>query len=287
MRNLRYYLISLAIHAVVLTPLAYVLFWGTFAPPQFSTRLGGGSGIDGVVDGDAVVLEGEFFPCSQTKELRINPLPTTYPAMVRSELTEAQSTESGRLFAPSIETEQIARKVEPPIPEPLPVPPPLPAAKMASHVVELAEEPPPSPPEPHPNRADVDVGELLKGSAGSQAVLRSADGLSDLRNGMQPDGRSGGGGSDGLPTGLNGNVRPPYPPEALARGIEGVVVLRVVVEEDGAVRSAMVETSSGNAALDLSASTTVRDRWHFEPARRNGMPVECEVLVPIRFRMRG
>ena len=87
--------------------------------------------------------------------------------------------------------------------------------------------------------------------------------------------------------GLNANVRPPYPPEALARGIEGVVTLRVVVDEDGAVRSAKVETSSGDASLDQSALTTVRDRWHFEPAHRNGMPVECEVLVPIRFRLRA
>jgi len=287
MRNLRYYLISLAIHAVVLAPLAYALFWGTFAPPQFSICLGDGSGIDGVNDGDAVVFEGEFFPCSQTPELRINPLPTTYPAAVRSELTEAQTTESGRLFAPSVETEQIARKVEPPIPEPLPSPPPLPTAKIAPSVAEPVEEPPPSPPEPHPNRARVDVGELLRGSAGSQAVFRSAVGRSDSHNSERPGGRSGGVGADGLPTGLSGNISPRYPPEAKARGIEGVVILRVVVEEEGGVRSAIVETSSGDASLDLSALTTVRDRWHFEPARRNGMPVECEVLVPIRFRMRG
>jgi protein TonB len=89
-----------------------------------------------------------------------------------------------------------------------------------------------------------------------------------------------------LPAGANLNVRPPYPPEALARGSEGLVTLRVVVDEEGAVRSAKVETSSGDASLDQSALTTVRDRWHFEPAHRYGVPVECEVLVPIRFRLR-
>jgi len=288
MRNLRYYLISLAIHAVVLGPLAYVLFWGTFTPPHYSLRLGGGSGMDGAADGDAVVLEGEFLPCSQT-ELRINPPPATHSATVRSELSEAQNTELGRLVTPSVELAQIARPVEWPIPAPPPAPPPLPAAKMASRIAEQAEVPPPSLPEQRHDSADVDVGELLKGSAGSQAVLSSADGLSDSHNGtLQPGGRSsGGGGLDGLPTALNANVRPLYPLQAKARGIEGEVVLRVTIDENGAVRSAKVETSSGDASLDLSALTTVRDQWRFEPARRNGMPVECEVLVPVRFRMRA
>ena len=287
MRNLRYYLISLAIHAVALGALAGVLAWTTFTPPQFSLRAGGGAGIDGVDDGEAVVLEGECFPCSQTIELRITPPPAVHPAAVRSELTEAQTVESGRLFAPSVETRQIARKVEPPIPEPSPVPPPLPAAKMAPRVAEAVEGPPPIPPEPHRGSARVDVGELLKGSAGTQAAMSSDDGPSDSRHGgLHRGGRAGGGGSDGLPTGLSANVRPPYPPEALARGIEGLVTLRVVVDDDGAVRSAKVETSSGDASLDQSALTTVRDRWHFEPAHRNAVPVECEVLVPIRFRAR-
>ena len=64
------------------------------------------------------------------------------------------------------------------------------------------------------------------------------------------------------------------------------MTLRVVVEADGGVQSAIVDTSSGDASLDQSALTTVRDRWHFEPAFRSGLPVECEVLVPIRFRAR-
>ena len=65
------------------------------------------------------------------------------------------------------------------------------------------------------------------------------------------------------------------------------MTLRVVVDEEGAVRSARLETSSGDASLDQSALTTVRERWHFGPARRDGVPVECEVLVPIRFRLRA
>ena len=288
MRNLRYYLISLAIHAIVLGPLAYVLIWRTFTPPRFFLRSGSGSGINGLDNGDAIVLEGEFLPCSQTAEIRINPLPPTHPAAMRSELTEAPTIEFGRLFVASAETRQIAQKVEPPVPAAPPALPPLPAAKLAPRVTEPVDASSPSLPEPHPSRATVDVGDLLKGSAGSQAALSSGDGLSDSHHGtLQPGGRArGGGGSDGLPTGQNSNVRPPYPPEALARGIEGKVTLRVLIDEDGAVRSARVETSSGDTSLDESALTTVRDHWHFEPAHRDGLPVECEVLVPIRFRVR-
>ncbi|HUE29605.1 MAG TPA: energy transducer TonB [Verrucomicrobiae bacterium] len=33
--------------------------------------------------------------------------------------------------------------------------------------------------------------------------------------------------------------------------------------------------------------TTVRERWRFVPARRDGTPVESRVTVPIRFRLAG
>jgi len=286
MRNLRYYLISFAIHAAVLGLLGYVATRNVFTPPQFALRPGGGSGGDGGDDGDAVVLEGQFLPCSEMIEVHIDPAPPNHSA-VRSELTDAQAIESGRLVAPSVESQQIVRKDEPPIPEPPRAPPPLPTAKMAPRVEEPVESPP-SAPVPHPSSAGVDVGELLKGSTGAQAAPSFGAGLADLQHGAFRSGGSGGsGGSDGLPTGASANVRPPYPPEALARGIEGVVELRVVVDENGAVRSAKVETSSGDASLDQSALATVRDHWHFDPARRGGTPVECEVVVPIRFRLRA
>ena len=45
--------------------------------------------------------------------------------------------------------------------------------------------------------------------------------------------------------------------------------------------------SSGFAPLDESAVTTVRERWRFVPARRDGVAVESRVTVPIRFRLAG
>ena len=66
-------------------------------------------------------------------------------------------------------------------------------------------------------------------------------------------------------------------------GAQGVVVLRVLVREDGSVATVEMAQSSGSALLDESASRTVRERWRFIPARLNGIPIESWVEVPIRF----
>jgi TonB family protein len=99
-------------------------------------------------------------------------------------------------------------------------------------------------------------------------------------------GRGGAGRVNGVPTALVSNPLPPYPPDLLASGVEGVVLLRVSILADGRVAEAKLETSSGHASLDESALTTVRDQWRFAPAQRNGIDVPCEVLLPIRFRVR-
>ena len=81
---------------------------------------------------------------------------------------------------------------------------------------------------------------------------------------------------------LTSNPAPRYPPDALAAGITGRVLLRVRVGADGWVVSVSVERSSGYASLDASAVEAAR-RWQFIPARRAGVPVAKEVGVPISF----
>ena len=90
---------------------------------------------------------------------------------------------------------------------------------------------------------------------------------------------------DELPRKLRTNPAPAYPAEALAAGIEGRVVIRVLVSAAGMVRRAAIDASSGAAALDASALAAV-ERWRFSPARRRGAAVEYEVLVPVRFTIR-
>ena len=76
--------------------------------------------------------------------------------------------------------------------------------------------------------------------------------------------------------------QPRYPPGLLAARITGTVKLLVRVNRDGRVTRASVHRSSGRAALDQSALEAVR-RWRFEPARRAGIAVRLDVIVPIRF----
>lgn len=82
------------------------------------------------------------------------------------------------------------------------------------------------------------------------------------------------------------NPPPPYPAAALRRRWTGEVWLRVRVTADGDVARARVARSSGYRVLDDAALRAVRD-WRFQPARRAGCKVACEVRVPVRFRLAG
>jgi protein TonB len=79
---------------------------------------------------------------------------------------------------------------------------------------------------------------------------------------------------------------PPYPPEAARRRIEGTVLLRVLVDVDGSPLEVLVQTSSGNRALDDSARKFVLNRWRFRPAMQGGVAVQAIGIVPIRFTVR-
>jgi len=88
-----------------------------------------------------------------------------------------------------------------------------------------------------------------------------------------------------LPRKLPQNAPPSYPQDALLAGIQGRVVLLVVVTSEGLVQKANVDTTSGYRSLDDAAIAAVRG-WRFEPARKRGLPIEYEVLVPINFSIR-
>jgi protein TonB len=125
---------------------------------------------------------------------------------------------------------------------------------------------------PQPSRGVASHG---RGSTGSDAFSSAGSA-----------GNRGGGRADQAPSAVASNPVPPYPPDALARGIEGLVLLRVRIGADGSVEEAAIEQSSGTPSLDESALSTVRHRWRFEPATRCGAAVSYEALLPIRFTIR-
>lgn len=83
------------------------------------------------------------------------------------------------------------------------------------------------------------------------------------------------------------NPAPPYPPEAQARGIEGVVELKLMIGTDGRVKSSEIAVASGKSYLDEHTLRYVRDHWVFYPARTaSGQAVVHSVTVPVRYRLR-
>lgn len=78
---------------------------------------------------------------------------------------------------------------------------------------------------------------------------------------------------------------PAYPRAALQRGLQGTVLLRVLVGEDGHPLEVTLERSSGHAVLDREALRHVRRSWTFRPALRDGRPVQAVGIVPIDFRL--
>lgn len=77
--------------------------------------------------------------------------------------------------------------------------------------------------------------------------------------------------------------RPAYPAPAIRQGAQGTVVLLILVDIDGRPLEVDIEQSSGHRLLDRSARDTVLARWLFEPARRDGRPVQAWARVPIEF----
>jgi len=85
-----------------------------------------------------------------------------------------------------------------------------------------------------------------------------------------------------IPPRLRDNRPPDYPLEALRRGLEGTVLLRVHVAADGRVAKVEVLDSSGHPILDAAAVRAVSS-WQFAPATRGGRPVPAVVRQPVRF----
>ena len=80
-------------------------------------------------------------------------------------------------------------------------------------------------------------------------------------------------------------VLPDYPPRARARRLEGVVLLRAIVDRQGRVEE-NVEILESSPAFDDAAVTALR-RWRFTPGRdAKGNAVRVQIDVPMRFQLR-
>jgi TonB family protein len=126
------------------------------------------------------------------------------------------------------------------------------AINGANTGVMLGSPPPPPPPPPPPGLAPT-----------------SSSGMAPVRVG----------GNIKTPTKVK-DVRPVYPPDALAARIQGVVILETTIDTEGRVSDAKVLRSI--PVLDDAALEAVR-QWEFTPTEVNGMLVPVIMTVTVNF----
>jgi len=73
-----------------------------------------------------------------------------------------------------------------------------------------------------------------------------------------------------------------YPEAARRRGVEGLVELSYVIDENGAVRDITVQESGGEL-FDDNVTRTVQ-KWRYQPATKDGVPVKIRWVQRFRFR---
>ncbi len=183
----------------------------------------------------------------------------------------------------------------PPRPEPRPEPPP---------------PPPPAPPAPAPPVAAPVVS--APADATDRAGIPTATAATAPSNGPGDGGGTGTGAGTGAgqgtgagvgdgsiagtgggpyrpgsgitPPSIQREVKPVYTEEGRRRGVEGDVVMEVVVRADGTIGNVRVVQGLGSG-LDQRAIDAVR-QWRFFPARRQGTAVDVMVEIAVEFRLR-
>ena len=76
------------------------------------------------------------------------------------------------------------------------------------------------------------------------------------------------------------DVKPAYPPDALAAKVSGIVILEITIGTDGTVADAKV--LRGNPLLDDAALGAVR-QWQYAPTLLNGVPVPVIMTATVTF----
>ncbi len=77
-------------------------------------------------------------------------------------------------------------------------------------------------------------------------------------------------------------VEPKYPPMAATARVEGIVILEVVIDEDGGVQNMKVLRSQ--PLLDEAAKSAVRE-WKYRPTLLNGKPHAVLMTVTVHFKL--
>ena len=157
------------------------------------------------------------------------------------------------------------KKPEPERPQPIPIvrPQPKPQPQVRQDVAQ-----------PIVDQVVIDEGSLLADPIVEQAVTASAE------PSIEPSGPV-----SGVRLEYANAPSPPYPIDALRAGLEGVVMLQILVDTDGRPLEVSIHKSSGHRMLDEAARRFVLKRWTFTPAMKDGRAVQAIGIVPIDFNL--
>jgi protein TonB len=81
-------------------------------------------------------------------------------------------------------------------------------------------------------------------------------------------------------------INPKYPDLARQAGIEGTVLLNVLVGDDGKVLQVTVIQSDVTPAMEKTAMEAAK-QFMFKPAKQRTVAVKARVAIPIRFKLHG
>jgi len=120
--------------------------------------------------------------------------------------------------------------------------------------------------------------------AGRQAAAEAAGGAGSRPSAAGATGASGANGGPAVPPKLVSTPKPEYPPLARKLGVQGVVVLSVLVDEQGRVEDVqLLEGISQNVGINEAALQVARGA-RFTPATRNGTRVKMWTRLRIPFK---
>lgn len=81
------------------------------------------------------------------------------------------------------------------------------------------------------------------------------------------------------------DVKPSYTPDAMRRGVSGLIKLECIVETDGTVSGVRVVQPLDDD-LDATAIEALK-QWRFKPGTRDGNPVRVQIEVEMTFALGG
>jgi protein TonB len=77
-------------------------------------------------------------------------------------------------------------------------------------------------------------------------------------------------------------LQPPYPYRARERGIQGIVQVKLLVNQDGSVGEVVVVNARPEGVFEETVLETV-PKWRFSPGQIAGEPVAAWVVTNVRF----